>query len=74
MNSKQRRKERREWKYKVVTPTPDWHRYLDKFDWCVKNFGGCVDDGWRDPRYYSDYAEWKFNCPKKAALFALRWQ
>ena len=74
MNSKQRRKDRREWKYTIVTPTQDWHHYIDMFDWCVKNFGGCVTDGWRDPRHYSDCAEWKFNCPKKAAVFAMRWQ
>lgn len=74
MNSKQRRKDRREWKYKIAVSATDLDQYMVIFDWCAKNFGGCVDDGWRDPREYGDYAEWKFNCPKKAALFAMRWQ
>lgn len=73
MNAHQRRKERREWKYPVHVKNYDWGHYMDMFEWCQKNFGPCVDDGWRDPRP-SFNSEWVFNCPKKAAVFAMRWK
>lgn len=73
MNSHQRRKERREWKYIIDVPTRDWHHYMEMFEWCQKNFGITVADGWNDPRWLNTPA-WKFNCPKKAAVFAMRWQ
>jgi hypothetical protein len=73
MNSHQRRKERREWKYIIDAPSRDWYHYMEMFEWCQKNFGVTVADGWQDPRWVG-IPEWKFNCPKKAAVFAMRWQ
>jgi len=73
MNSHQRRKERREWRHVVQVEPCDWERYLAMFKWCQKNFGPCVDDGWRDPRPVY-HAKWVFNCPRKAVEFALKWK
>ena len=73
MNSHQRRKDRREFRYKVAVPSQEWDHYMSMFEWCQKNFGPCVDDGWRDPRWLGE-RKWRFNCPKKAAVFAMRWQ
>ena len=78
MNSKQRRKDRKRWRYSVTigyTDTSNWGDdavvYQQIWDWCAKNFGTIVDRcGWRD-RDCGD--RWEFDCPKKAALFALRW-
>lgn len=73
MNSHQRRKNRREWKYVVQVYSQEWDHYIGIFKWCQQNFGITVASGWQDPRPTFD-TRWKFNCPKKAAAFAMRWQ
>lgn len=78
MNSHQRRKERKLWRYHVEVSFAHFmyrdeeiEYYMEIFDWCKKNFGDNAERcGWRD-RW--DGGRWEFNCPKKAALFALRW-
>ena len=88
MNSHQRRKDRRQWRYVVhqrysIGQTWAWHNqeYLVRFQWCQAQFGNKVNRcGWRSiynvPLETIDGVklhQWQFNCPKRAALFALRW-
>lgn len=78
MNSKDRRRERRAWKYKVETPwvfATGVVGMQDDYDaiwaWLKKNFGDRANTcGWRERRYGE---VWEFNNSKKAAAFALRW-
>ena len=78
MNSKQRRTDRRYFKYSVCpsVDTADNH-YDEMFDWCVATFGnsaklrtgGVV---WREKHHHRG-THWKFTTEQGAALFALRW-
>lgn len=76
MNSHQRRKDRKLWRYSIETNYvyaggDAQERYDEIWDWLKKNFGTRNDRcGWRE-RGYGEI--WEFNCPKKAAAFALRW-
>lgn len=73
MNSKQRRKEKRTWKYEVEIPYDFEDEYMPMFEWCQKNFGPTVCDGWRN-KHNTAGEVWQFDCDRKAALFALRWK
>ena len=78
MNSQDRRKDRRRWRYKVDTPfvmmtgVEDMQDEYDAiFAWCQQMFGTDVRYcGWRDREWGE---RWEFDDSKKAALFALRW-
>lgn len=73
MNSKQRRKDSRKWKYHVQCP-PDraYENYDAMFDWCVATFGNGLQTTWREKHgHYGTH--WQFNKEKDAVLFALRW-
>jgi hypothetical protein len=79
MNSKQRRKDKKRWKYHVTVKFPNnlsnWAEegefYLKMFNWCKENYGDNVERcGWRE-RKFGDL--WEFDCPKKATAFALKW-
>lgn len=72
MNSKQRRKDRREYRYRVRSNWDHWDDYVERFRWCQKTFGIRVMDGWRSTKI-SAHDVWEFDSEKKAALFALRW-
>jgi hypothetical protein len=78
MNSKQRRKDHKRWRYHVQVEYPvtgswgdDAVKYQKIWDWCTEHYGTIVHTcGWRD----KDCGElWEFDCPKKAAYFALKW-
>jgi hypothetical protein len=51
MNSKQRRADRKEWRYEVtIDEGKSFADYDAMFDWCVTNFGngrGIKRNGWR---------------------------
>jgi len=78
MNSKDRRKDRRAWKYSVATPhvmmtgvAGMQDEYDAMWNWCKENFGSDARYcGWRDREWGE---RWEFNDSKKAALFSLRW-
>ena len=81
MNSHQRRRDRRQWRYcsrqarHEVTRSWTWDQavaeYMRRFDWCVEQWGDRVDRcGWRERGMGK---RWEFDCPKKATLFRLRW-
>jgi hypothetical protein len=74
MNAKQRRIDRRRWKYDIdFTFAQVIERDYDlMWDWCVatfKNNGG----KWREP-FGPPGVKWQFTKPEYATLFALRWQ
>lgn len=75
MNSKQRRKDRRRWRYSVRLTTSDVmiKEYNQMWDWCRDTFGnGRRCAGWRE-KFGHFGTCWQFTSDKKAALFALRW-
>lgn len=70
MNSKQRRTDKRMWKYHVdVSPVLD---PSEIWFWCRSTFGFRVSDGWRS-KYKVVDGRWEFDSEEKAAMFALRW-
>lgn len=81
MNSKQRRKDKRAWKYSVKVLAKDYDHYEEMWNWLDKNYGRKIYKcGWRD-RYPSDsyfYSVtfeviWQFTDQKKLVEFILRW-
>jgi len=75
MNSKQRRQDRKKWKYSVrlTYEQADRNGYDNMFDWCCDTFGnGKVCAGWRE-KHQEIGTWWQFTNSKKAALFALKW-
>jgi hypothetical protein len=78
LNSHQRKKDRKRWRYRVRVEYPvtgsradDEVMYQKIWDWCAEQYGTLVRTcGWRD-RDCGD--RWEFDCPKKAAYFALKW-
>ena len=75
MNSKQRRQDRKKWKYNVRLSydRADQHGYDNMFNWCRDTFGnGKVCAGWRE-KHQEIGTWWQFTDSKNAALFALRW-
>ncbi len=76
MNSAQRRKDRRQWKYHVALSQEKVYAndYNAMFDWCRDTFGnGNKCGGWREAHNHIG-TWWEFTSDKKAALFALRWK
>lgn len=80
MNSHQRRKDKKRWRYHVNVyesytqfgyRSEEVDHYMAMFTWCKENYGDNVERcGWRDRDYG---VRWEFTCPKKAAMFALKW-
>ena len=77
MNSRQRRRDRRLWKYRVVTATPHFQDYEDRWRWLDDLHGRNVNKcGWRDrdqgqgPPFETT---WEFVNERDAIEFALRW-
>ena len=82
MNSKQRRKDRRLWKYKIKIVAKDFDHYAEMWDWLAINYGKIIDEcGWRVKfdlecmHAYDEYMDtvWIFNDKRKATEFTLRW-
>ena len=80
MNSRQRRKDKRFWKYSVKIILKNYDHYSEMWDWCKLQYGSINDRcGWRE-RGYDDYLiygnetiEWQFNDKRKYVEFSLRW-
>lgn len=74
MNSKQRRKDRRYWSYRVrlTYDQVEQNDYDLMFDWCRDTFGHTVECGWREQHRHRGTC-WHFDTEEKAILFALRW-
>ena len=76
MNSAQRRKDGRKWKYYVALSYDkvDLNGYDNMFDWCRDTFGnGKKCAGWREAHNHIG-TWWEFTSDKKAMLFAMRWK
>lgn len=73
MNSHQRRRDRREYRYDIrIERTVRYDEYREMFEWCCKNFGTKQRCGWRERYGYSrDY--WQFSRADHATAFAMRW-
>ena len=82
MNSKQRRVDRRCWKYSVITYVDDYDNYTEMWSWLKQRHGTNVNQcGWRDRHLANLYTEaddtmpvkWEFIREKDALEFALKW-
>jgi hypothetical protein len=79
MNAKQRRQDRRLFKYEVRVKDYEmiYERYYEMFDWCVATFGNTRKMKkdivcWREKfGHFGDC--WQFSTEQGAALFALKW-
>ena len=78
MNSRQRRKDTRAWKYCITMTNKTYNEYCDMWNWLRQRYGGKVHwCGWRDrveeTNYFYYNIEWQFLKQKDAVEFALRW-
>jgi len=82
MNSHQRRKDRREFRYEITTEVDafdDYATYCKMWDWCVRQFGNGrykrkdSGGGWREKHGHIATC-WQFTTEKKAVMFSLRWK
>lgn len=78
MNSKQRRKDKRLWKYSVKMTYRDYDHYDEMWNWLKERYGSKVNRcGWRDRHAWypaMDYdVVWEFVDQKKMVEFTLRW-
>ncbi len=80
MNSKQRRKDRRAWKYEIDLGSRSYNDYLDMWNWLAHRHGIFINlCGWRakaevnlktDDEYF---LVWQFLRRRDAVEFALKW-
>lgn len=83
MNSHQRKKDKRRWKYTVTVNTRSFRHYEEMWEWLENRFGkNSAKCGWRDrhPEYFHrDYSDgtfdvfWQFINERDAIEFTLRW-
>lgn len=71
MNSKERRKDKRKWKYSVRYAYTDCDRYDEMWDWLVATFGNKNGQCWRECYgHIGDY--WQFDNEQAMTMFVLR--
>lgn len=84
MNSRQRRVDRRYWKYNVTVIAEDYNHYVEMWDWLADRHGRKARNcGWRhhhgweyvDPGHISDRIRirWQFLRERDLLEFTLRW-
>ena len=79
MNSRQRRVDRRLWKYSVPLTLRDYDQYIEIWDWLKGRYSSKVAKcGWRDRNVYYRHNEtigttWQFKDEKRAIEFILKW-
>ena len=80
MNSRQRRQDRREWRYKIDLGSRPYDDYAAMFAWLGERHGRKIAKcGWRsniEPNNNTDdeyFLVWQFLREQDAAEFALRW-
>jgi hypothetical protein len=69
MNSRQRRKIKRAWKYQVTLGQCGWDKYINAKGWCITHFG---KPGYKWTNRYR-FSIFYFKKPKEATAFTLRW-
>lgn len=82
MNSNQRRKDKRKWKFSVPVTCTHFGHYQEMWEWLADKYGTNVNKcGWRDrdntTSFYTTYEyfdiDWQFVDERKAIEFTLRW-
>ena len=78
MNSRQRRRDRRLWKYSIKISYTDFAHYSAMWEWLKSQYGTNVHRcGWRDRHEWypaNEYdVEWQFIDQRRAVEFALKW-
>lgn len=79
MNSRQRRQDRKRWRYSIVTVAHDWDHYSAMWLWLKEKHGtNVLRCGWRDRHdMYDDETDfkirWEFDNERNATEFALKW-
>jgi hypothetical protein len=77
LNSRQRRADRKAWRYEVtIDEGKSFAEYDAMFDWCIANYGnsrGISANGWREKHWHRGTC-WQFNNSSKAIAFALKWK
>lgn len=74
MNARQRRRDRKLWRYTVSIDVTSWSKYDLMFDWCVANYGNRVcQNVWREKHGHFGTC-WQFTDPAVATAFALKWK
>lgn len=72
MNSNQRRKDKRKWKYSVrYREYINIDRYDEMWDWCVATFGNKSNRIWREKHgHIADY--WQFETEQAYLMFVMK--
>lgn len=78
MNSSQRRKNKRHYKYIVETDYVNYDHYCQAWDWCVSCFGNRTIKRPRLLRWRETFGHigtrWEFSREEDAVAFALKWK
>jgi hypothetical protein len=73
MNSKQRRKDKRKYRYRITIDHDTWQEYEEAWWWLANRYGRTVNTcGWRDRASWRS-ARWEFDNEKTFVAFALAW-
>jgi hypothetical protein len=78
MNSRQRRKDSRIWKYNLLVTPASYEHYEEMWTWLALNYGKKAGTcGWRDRHIWISGYEyeiiWQFCDKKKYLAFMLKW-
>ena len=75
MNARQRRADRKRWKYNVsIDEDRSYEQYNEMFDWCVTNFKNTLTHNkWREKHGHFGTC-WQFTDSAAAIAFALKWK
>ena len=90
MNSRQRRRQLREYRYTVLTEHDEYHGYLEAWEWLNDKYGhGSIEKKGRGPLWFEKFdvkapytkqspwyfaVRWYFKNSVTAMEFALRWK
>jgi hypothetical protein len=71
MNSNQRRKDKRKWKYNVRYTYTEWDRYDEMWNWLCATYGNLKNHVWRERHgYIGDW--WQFEDEEAMTMFVLK--
>lgn len=73
MNSNQRRKDRRKWRYSVRyrVDSFSWEQYDEMWDWLVNTYGNFNGQCWRE-KFGHIGSYWEFDNEEAMTMFVLR--
>lgn len=71
MNSNQRRKDKRRWRYNVRYGYTHWDRYDEMWEWLTTTYGNHSNKVWREKHgHIGDY--WQFEDEEVMTMFVLK--